>query len=75
MTGERKEGGENLKAKQKKLLASQMAKQYSPSAVGKLFAAFSIYATKTFEIHHLKFLSISICVSYFHVDGIFGGNH
>jgi hypothetical protein len=53
MTVGRKEE-KNLKAKQKKLLASQMDKQYSPSGVScreNRMLPFSIYATETFGIH------------------------
>jgi hypothetical protein len=48
MTVGRKEE-KNLKAKQKKLLASQMDKQYSPTAVGKSYAAFFNLCHKNFR--------------------------
>ena len=63
-----------LNAKQKKMLNSQMEKQYS--LVRKLYNAFFPLlnlAARTFGIHNQNFLTTIYFLSLVVVDGIFGG--
>ena len=71
-------------AGQKKLLAPQMAKQYSPAAVEKSYAAFVspisiyFYHQNFFITQYKKYVDIFFylpSLPFFHAAGMLGGNH